>query len=112
MGRIVYPDWFVESIVMWARAVYPDWYVESIDIRIRTFIVICMWVRTYVRLRCVLICSIPDRYVVSPAVFLTVTWSHLQCSKSLRGLNCNIPDRYVLSPAVFLTVAWSHLQYS
>ena len=54
--------------------VYPDWYVESIGMWIRTFILICMWIRSQVA--CLL--HIPDRYVVSPAVFLSVTWSHLQ----------------------------------
>ena len=67
MGRIVYPDWFVESIAV-GRVGYPDWYVESIDMRIRTFILIYIWIRSYVALRC----------VVSSAVFLAVAWSHLQ----------------------------------
>ncbi len=40
-----------------------------------------------------------DRYVVSPAVFLIATWSHLHCL-----------DRYVVSPAVFLIATWSCAQ--
>ena len=28
------------------RIVHPDWYVESIDMWIRKFILICMWIRS------------------------------------------------------------------
>ena len=80
------------------RIVYPDWYVEWIDGWARSFILLGMWNR----LSCGLMtgslrgltCSIPDRYVVSPA---------------LRGLTCSIPARYVVSPVAFLIVTWSHL---
>ena len=69
MGRIVYPDWYVDSIAMW----------------IRTFILIGMWIRSYVVLFLSgtwshLQYSIPDRDAVSPAAVLTVTWSQLQNS--------------------------------
>ncbi len=58
------------------KIVFPDWYVESIDMWIRTFILIGMWIRSLRGLTR----NIPDRYVVSPAVFLIVTRSHLQWS--------------------------------
>ena len=57
VGRVVYPDWYVESIDMW---IHPDLYVDSV-LRGLTY-------------------KIPDRYVVSFAVFLTVASSHLQYS--------------------------------
>ena len=71
MVRVVYPDWYVESIDIVDSHVYPDLYVESIDMRIRTLILICMWIQSL---------RGHDRYVVSPAVFLIATWSHLQQS--------------------------------
>ncbi len=57
------------------KVVYPDWYVESINTWIRTFILICMLIRSYVAYL-----QHSDRYVVSPAVFLTAAWSHLHYS--------------------------------
>ena len=54
--------------------VYPDWYVESIDMWIRTFFLIGMYVDPTLR------GITRQRYVIPPAVFLTVTWSHLQSS--------------------------------
>ena len=58
------------------RIVYPDWYVELINMWNRTFILIGMWIRSIF----LTAARIHDRYVVSPAVILIVTWSHLQLS--------------------------------
>ena len=93
------------------RIAYPDWYVESIDLWIRTFFLIGLWIGgscVSLPVTVSLTCSIPDRYVVSPAVFLTVTRSHLQYSRRLRGLTYSMPDHCAVSPAVFMTITWSH----
>ena len=56
------------------RIVYPDWYVEPIDMWNRTFILIGMCIRSIFWTAA----RIHDRYVVSPAVILIVTWSYPQ----------------------------------
>ena len=106
------------------RIVYPDWYVEWIEMWARSFILIGMWNR----LSCGLMmgslrgltCSNPDRYVVSPvsipdryvvsyAAFLIVTWSHLNIHDRYVVSPVSILDRYVVSPVAFLITTWSHL---
>ena len=62
--------------------------------RLRTFFLIGMWIRSDV------------------VLFLSGQWSHLQQSRPLRGLTCCIPDRYAASTTVFLTATWSHMEYS
>ena len=63
-------SWLVCGIDRYVgMVVYPDWFVESIDMRIPHLQY--AWPsrgRTYIT---------PDRYVVSPAVFLGAAWSHL-----------------------------------
>ena len=60
MGRVVYPDWLVESIAMWIRA----------------FFLIGIWIPSYVVLSLSdtgYTCGIPVCEAVSPVAVLIVT---------------------------------------